>query len=354
MKHIISITGIRPDFIRMSKVFKKLDINFKHTLIHTGQHYSSSLSDVFFKDLDIRQPDYNWGVGQASIDHIEQLANLSKKIKENEDLIRSADLVLFLGDSNSALAAVPIKKMGVKVGHIEAGMRSGDRRMFEEINRTVCDHCSDFLFTYHSNYAEHLRKENIINGVHVVGNTILEVAKEIYDTKLSTREKQNSHILLDIHRPENFQDRRRLKRILTYASFYGRYYKLPVYILNFSRTMQAIKDFGIDLGKIQVKEQMGFVEYLNFAYDSRLTISDSGTAPEELPILKTPVLVPRDYTERPEAYEHGCAVYLSLHKFNTAAAEVLADRVDECTFDISWLGAGDTSSKIIKILKDNL
>jgi UDP-N-acetylglucosamine 2-epimerase (non-hydrolysing) len=244
--------------------------------------------------------------------------------------------------------------MGIKVGHIEAGMRSHDRRMFEEINRTVCDHCSDFLFTYHNNYAENLKRENIINGVYVVGNTILEVAKEIYDTRLVNKEKTNAHILVDIHRPENFQDKRRLKMILKYANFYSKHYNIPAYILNFSRTMQAIKDFDLSLGFVGVKDQMGFLEYLDFAYNAKLAISDSGTAPEELPILKTPVLVPRDYTERPEAYAHSCAVELPLVRFNTVLAEVTGEKASLLTFDTSWLGDGNTSSKIIKILKDNL
>ena len=179
MKTIITITGIRPDFIRMSEIFKKLDENFNHILIHSGQHYNALLSDVFFQELDIREPDYNLGIGGPNKEHFHQTAELSTKIIE---LIReknlNPDLIIFLGDSNSVVSAVALKKEGYKIGHIEAGMRSGDKRMLEEINRTVCDICSDFLFVYHDNYKEKLAKENIHSGVHVVGNTIVEVVNK--------------------------------------------------------------------------------------------------------------------------------------------------------------------------------
>jgi UDP-N-acetylglucosamine 2-epimerase (non-hydrolysing) len=155
MKTIITITGIRPDFIRMSEIFKKLDENFNHILIHSGQHYNTILSNVFFQELEIREPDYNLGIGGPNKEHFHQTAELSTKIIE---LIReknlNPDLIIFLGDSNSVVSAVALKKEGYKIGHIEAGMRSGDKRMLEEINRMVCDICSDFLFVYHDNYKE--------------------------------------------------------------------------------------------------------------------------------------------------------------------------------------------------------
>ena len=155
MKTIITVTGIRPDFIRMSEIFKKLDKNFNHILIHSGQHYNTLLSDVFFDELEIREPDYNLGIGGPNKEHFHQTSELSIKLIE---LIRekelNPDLIIFLGDSNSVVSSVALKKEGYRIGHIEAGMRSGDKRMLEEINRTVCDICSDFLFVYHENYKE--------------------------------------------------------------------------------------------------------------------------------------------------------------------------------------------------------
>jgi UDP-N-acetylglucosamine 2-epimerase (non-hydrolysing) len=177
-KTVVTITGIRPDFIRMCAVFKELDKTFNHILIHTGQHYDALLSDVFFKQLDIRDPDYILDTGKSSTNHFEQLAYLSTAIPKLFEINNiNPDLILFLGDSNSAGVSFPLKKSGYKIGHIEAGMRSYDKRMLEEINRTVCDHCSDILFVYHDDYKEQLRLENITKNVFVVGNTVVEPFK---------------------------------------------------------------------------------------------------------------------------------------------------------------------------------
>lgn len=161
MAKIVTITGIRPDFIRMSKVFEKLDQNFEHIMIHTGQHYDDELSRIFFKELKIRKPDFTLQTGKNSRNHYEQLSYLSKEViyllkrKKIEP-----DWVVFLGDSNSALVSAPLFKEGYKIAHIEGGMRSYDRRMPEEVNRVICDYVSDMVFVYTPLYKERLIKEN--------------------------------------------------------------------------------------------------------------------------------------------------------------------------------------------------
>lgn len=353
MKTIITITGIRPDFIRMSEIFKKLDENFNHILIHSGQHYNTLLSDVFFKELNIREPDYNLGIGGQNKEHFHQTSELSVKLIE---LIRSEnlnpDLIIFLGDSNSVTCSVDLKKEGYKIGHIEAGMRSGDKRMLEEINRMVCDTCSDFLFVYHENYKEKLRKENIIDGVYVVGNTIVEVVNK----HKPTGPKIWSHILLDIHRPENFKYKNRLENIIKYANRVSKSYGIPVHMLGFHRTMLKIEEFGIDLGDIIVKDLMPFKEYINSVYTSRFIISDSGTAQEEPALLGTSVIVPRDYTERPESVEHNCSYMIDVNTDNHYS-QVNSESwllINAEKRDPSWLGDGTTSEQIIEILKREL
>jgi UDP-N-acetylglucosamine 2-epimerase len=350
-KRIITITGIRPDFIRMSEIFKKLDEHFDHILIHTGQHYDSLLSDVFFDELEIRIPDYNLGIGGPGKEHFHQSAELSVKVIE---LIRekniNPDLILFLGDSNSALAAVPLKKEGYTIGHIEAGMRSGDKRMLEEINRTVCDSCSDFLFVYHDNYKGKLQKENITKNVYVVGNTIAEVANKF---KPST-DKKFDRIILDIHRPENFQYKERLENIIQYSTKMSELYNLPVYLLGFKRTLEKIKDFNIELNGIQVIDLLPFKKYINEVYDSKFIISDSGTAQEEPAILGTPVIVPRDFTERPESVENGCSFMLDVNSINDTWNDSINWLNSNPELDDKWLGDGQTSDTIIKILKNKL
>ena len=239
-KTIVTVTGIRPDFIRMSEVFKKLDKDFNHILVHTGQHYDKLLSDVFFDELDIRKPDYNLKIGKSGAEHFHQSADLSIKLIELLRKIGNVDCVVFLGDSNSVCIAPQLKKEGYKIAHIEAGMRSYDKRMLEEINRVVCDYCSDFLFVYHDNYKIKLFYEKINEHIYTVGNTIVEVLKKVHKNK---KKKTLDYIVLDIHRPENFKYRERLIHILDFADNF----ELPVKFLNFKRTMQYIKQFDIDM-----------------------------------------------------------------------------------------------------------
>jgi UDP-N-acetylglucosamine 2-epimerase len=350
-KTIITITGIRPDFIRMSEIFKKLDDNFNHILIHTGQHYDKMLSDVFFDELSIRKPDFNLEIGSKGKEHFHQQADLSVKIIE---LIRdkniNPDLIIFLGDSNSALASVPLKKEGYKIAHIEAGMRSGDKRMLEEINRIVCDHCSDFLFVYHENYKQKLIKESIDEtNIFVVGNTIKEVAEKINITE----KKQNIKILIDIHRPENFNYEERLKNILKYANMCSEKFNVDVEMISFGRTVSKINEFNLDLGKIKLIELLSFKNYLNKVYHSLFIISDSGTAQEEPPIFKTPVIVPRNFTERPESVNSGCSFMIDVDNINETW-ENSFKYLNDYNPNINWLGDGFTSDKIISIIKEKL
>lgn len=351
---VITILGIRPDAIRLSEVIKRLDAHedIEHVLIHTGQHYSANLSDVFFKDLNIRQPDFNWGIGEKSADHLDQLIHLTTKIKENQELIKSADVVIFLGDSNSVLASVPIKKMGVKVAHIEAGMRSGDKRMFEETNRIICDHCSDFLFCYHKNYANNLQREGITKGVFVIGNTIAEVVEPLAEEFLKTP-KAGGYIVVDIHRPENFQDKNRLSNIIKYCQHISILKNVDVKFLKFSRTLEKLKEFNIDTEGIEMLDLLGFKDYLSLAYNSYMVVSDSGTAQEELAFLKTPVLVPRDYTERPESYLNHCSRNLNVHHLHLDDLPTILASAESLEFNTMWM-EGLSSERIVETLWEYL
>jgi UDP-N-acetylglucosamine 2-epimerase (non-hydrolysing) len=354
MKTIITVTGIRPDFIRMSEIFKKLDKHFNHILIHTGQHFDKLLSDVFFDELEIREPDYNLQIGGIGKEHFHQTADLSVKLIElirNENL--NPDLIVFLGDSNSVTSAVPLKKEGYKIAHIEAGMRSYDKRMLEEINRIVCDHCSDFLFVYHENYKQKAIKENINEeSIYVVGNTICEVV----NNHIPNETKKNDKIILDIHRPENFNYQNRLQNIINYTTMMADTYDLPVYMLGFKRTIDSINKFNIDTKNIKIIDLLPFKEYVRDVYHSKFIISDSGTAQEEPAILKTPVIVPRDFTERPESVENNCSFMIDVNKSNdmswTSSQSWLLLKSNSRKTD--WLGNGKTSELIINILKNNL
>lgn len=352
MKTIVTITGIRPDFIRMAYTFRELDKHYNHILIHTGQHYDKLLSDVFFEELGIRKPDYVLDTGKNATNHFEQLAYLSTAIPNlfKEKNIKP-DLIMFLGDSNSAGVAFPLKKEGYKIGHIEAGMRSYDKRMLEEINRTVCDHCSDILFIYHNDYKEQLRLENITNHVYVVGNTIVEPLANLQSQLLKT-EKRKDMILMDIHRPENFKYENRMRNAIQFANQCIEKYGLPVKLLYFKRMKDTLDTYGIDLGKVELIPLLSYKDYIETIYHCKFIISDSGTGQEEPALLNTPVIVPRDFTERPQSYSHNCSIRLNIETLNSEEVFTWISDIESGKkyIDSSWIGDGKTSQYIIQHL----
>jgi len=353
MKTVMTVSGIRPDFIRMSAIFKKLDedVDINHILVHTGQHYDELLSGVFFKELKIRKPNYILDTGKQGGTHYNQLGYLSVAIMElieKENL--KPDIILFLGDSNTVCAALPLRKEGYIVGHIEAGMRSFDKRMLEEINRTVCDHCSHIHFVYHDEYKRFLENENIKDNVHVVGNTIVEVCKPF----IPNDKKRNDMILLDIHRPENFKHKYRMENIIQYANLCIEKYGIPVKMLNFGRTTKNMEEYGNKLGKVELVDLMAYKEYLTTIYHCPFIISDSGTAQEEPAMCDTPVIVPRDFTERPQSVEANCSYMLDINndtKFEESWNWLYKIESKELIMDIKWLGDGNTSDLVVEKLK---
>lgn len=362
-KTVMTITGIRPDFIRMSFIFKKLDENFNHILVHTGQHYNKLLSSIFFEDLNIRKPDYVLETGISSNNHYEQLSYLSVNIM---DLIKKnnlkPDIILFLGDSNSVCVSLVLKKEGYKIGHIEAGMRSFQKEMLEEINRTVCDHCSDIHFVYLDEYKENLRRENInTNNVYIVGNTVVEPAMNIINNnKELFKNKRNDMILIDIHRRENFKSVNRMKNIIKFGNLCAEKYNLPVKMLYFKGTFDCINDNQLDLGLIQKIDLLPYKKYLETCYHCKFVISDSGTSVEELPLLEVPVICSRDYSERNVSYVNNCSYKLLIHdtdidNWNNAFywIEDYANNKDRNT-DWLFVPNNNTSDLVIKHLNSFL
>lgn len=357
MKPIVTITGIRPDFIRMSKVFEKLDKHFDHIMIHTGQHYDDELSAIFFRELKIRNPDFALDAGKNSSNHYEQLAYLSKEVI---GMLKAKKIdpavILFLGDSNSALVSAPMFKEGYRIGHIEGGMRSYDRRMLEEVNRVVCDYVSDLVFVYTPLYKKRLIRENKSpKRIFVVGNTIVEVVKP----HIPTDPKQKNYIIADIHRSENLKDPKQYDHILTFLNTLGAKLEMPVKLVRFRRAERLIEEFQLLEKKpyVELVGPFGFLDYLRFQYHAYGVVSDSGTSQEECPLLKVPVAVPRNFTERPESVEHGNSILLG--------ETTPIDRMVEKTIrffrsysitarDVRWLGNGKTSDTIVNILNKEL
>lgn len=354
--NILTITGIRPDFIRMKAVFKKFDANFEHTMLHTGQHYDDDLSRIFFNELNIREPDYILDTGVSSRNQYEQLSYLSREVIP---LIRTEriepDLIVFLGDSHSAMVSVPLFKEGYTIGHIEGGMRSYDRRMPEEVNRVICDYVSDLVFVYTPLYKERLLKENKDPAsVFIVGNTITEIV----NAHMPTGKKTRDYLLADIHRNENLSHPDQYRHILNYLDELGERTGLPVKLVRFNRALKLAEKYDLydSLRKVELVGPFGFLDYLRLQYHAYGVISDSGTSQEECPLLKVPVAVPRNSTERPESMEHGNSILVGetrpIHEMAQRTLDFFRD-YSVTGDDIQWLGDGTTSTRIVNILNEN-
>jgi len=341
----------------MSKLFTALDRNFNHILIHTGQHYDKILSDVFFEELNIRKPDYNLRIGSNNNKHYQQITLLAVRFINLIKLKKiNPDLIIFLGDSNSVALSFFLKKEGYKIAHIEAGMRSYDKRMFEEINRTVCDHCSDFLFVYHKDYKKNLELENIKKNVYVVGNTIVEPYKILSSKiKISNISKVKKFILVDIHRPENFLYPNRLINLFRYLKICKDIFNCQIIFLKFKRTIKELKKIKINADFINFVNLQSYKNFIRLQKESFFIISDSGTAQEEPALFFKPVIVPRDFSERPQSYNNNCSFKLDINNknfsWNKSFKWINNHKNERIKMNNNWLGNGDTSNRIISILK---
>jgi UDP-N-acetylglucosamine 2-epimerase len=356
-KTIVTITGIRPDFIRMKNVFKQLDKYFHHIMIHTGQHYDDELSKIFFSELDIRTPDYILDSGKNSKNQYEQLSYLALEVPSL--LIReniNPEIIIFLGDSHSAMVSATLFKEGYRIGHIEGGMRSYDRRMPEEVNRVICDYVSDYVFVYTSLYRDRLIAENKkFESIFIVGNTITEIVAEYMPSGTRSRD----YILADIHRNENLHSLKQYLHILEFLNELGAMTGLPIKLVKFNRALQLISAVEISdrFPAIEVVGPYGFVEFLNLQYHAFGVVSDSGTSQEECPLLGVPVAVPRKHTERPESLDNGNSILIGESgAIKTMSEETLAffKSYTISKNQIQWLGDGTTSTKIVQTLLEEL
>lgn len=312
---IAIVLGTRPEIIKMSPVIRECERKgLDYFVIHTGQHYSYEMDKVFFNELELPHPRYNLDVGSGS--HAEQTGRIMAGI---EKIIAKEmpDIILVQGDTNTVMAgALVASKLHIKVGHIEAGLRSFDRNMPEEINRVVTDHVSDYLFAPTEIAKKNLIAEGIANDkISVTGNTIvdsvyqnLEIARKnvraLEDLGLKSRE----YLLATVHRAENVDDRSRLKEILLGLKRVAKDLTLPVVFPVHPRTEKKILEFKFNLEGIQAMNPVGFLEFLQLESNARLTLTDSGGVQEETCILGVPCVTLRDNTERPETLEVGSNV----------------------------------------------
>lgn len=360
---IITVIGCRPDIIRYAPTLQKLDklVNIKHLIVHTGQHYDNLLSDVFFKELNVREPNVNLECGLNSNSHYEQLSKLSISFPNwllSNNISTQNTIIIFLGDTNSVLASVPLRKLGYKIGRIECFMRSYDGRMLEEINRKVADNVSHLFLCYTEENRLNGMKEGITNNVHVVGNTIIEPF-DVIKNQIITGNKSNNMILIDIHRPENTRYPERINMIINLGNKLASEYGVKVKMLYFKALDNVIKTNNINLGVIEMVGLMGYIDYLKCIYNCVCIISDSGTAQEEACLVKTPCIVPRDYTEREMSYTYNCSFkYDCLTNYNSVLNYINSVNSGNLEIRTDWLYPKDrthtTSELIVKHIVDYL
>lgn len=352
---IMSLLGIRPDLIRMSKLIKILDCSqvIDHVFVHTGQHYSENLDKIFYEQLNLRQPDMNLGVGKPGQSLGNQLANLMIKTEEALDYYKP-DYVILLGDTNTALASIIIARKNIKLIHIEAGMRSFDWRMPEEKNRIVADHLSDILYIYLNDYANHAILEGIDSTkISVVGNPIVDIVNEwssfIDDIDISKITSSENFIFSTIHREENVESYDSLKSIISSMIKISKIENKELILTLMPRTKAALEKFSIDYSELTTIEPVGFFECLALQKRASLIFTDSGTIQEESCILGTHCLTLRNSTERPQAMECGAGILAG-----TTESSILESYYNIKVLPASWtqpFGDGNSSEKIYKDLE---
>jgi UDP-N-acetylglucosamine 2-epimerase (non-hydrolysing) len=298
--HILHVVGARPNFMKAAPVLRALQSrhDMAQTLVHTGQHYDANMSDVFFQQLGMPEPDVNLAVGSGS--HARQTADIMS-LFEPVVLERKPDVVLVYGDVNSTVAAALVcSKLRIQVGHVEAGLRSFDRTMPEEINRLLTDQMVDLLFTPSEDGDRNLAREGVAaEKIHRVGNVMIDSLLQLLPLALQSKLDglPDRYALVTLHRPSNVDDDRILKGIL--QSLLEVNAELKVVFPVHPRTRQRIADFGLDAAQLHLLQPLPYIEFLALQRRAAVVITDSGGIQEETTYLKVPCLTLRQNTERP-------------------------------------------------------
>ena len=349
--NVFHIVGARPNFIKVAPVMNALKTR-KHVvqnLIHTGQHYDANMSDVFFEQLGIPAPNVNLAVGSGS--PAWQTAEIMTRL-EPVLLDDKPDVVLVYGDVNSTVAAALVgAKLGVRVGHVEAGLRSFDRTMPEEINRLVTDQLADMLFTPSEDGDINLQKEGIpAERIFRVGNVMIDSLVRL----LPAAQRQNRnrlperYALVTLHRPANVDDGEILQRIL--QSLLEVSQDLSIIFPAHPRTRKRIADFGLHADQLQIVDPLSYLEFLGMQSRATVVITDSGGIQEETTYLGVPCLTLRENTERPVTVSLGTNVLVGRNpdKLRSELSRILAGHAKKGTIPPLWDGrAGERIAALL-------
>jgi len=354
---VMTVVGTRPEIIRLSAVIKKLNESnaIEHTLVHTGQNYDYELNEVFFKDFNIKKPDYflNAATGTA----IETIGNILIKIDPILEEVQP-DAFLVLGDTNSCLTAIAAKRHHIPIFHMEAGNRCFDQRVPEETNRKIVDHISDINLPYSSIAREYLLREGIpADRIIKTGSPMFEVLmskkEEIDNSDVLERLglESGKYFLVSAHREENINSDNFFELVDTLNTI-AEMYKLPIIISTHPRTRKMIEAKGIKFNPlVQTLKPLGFIDYNKLQIESKCVLSDSGTISEESSILKFKALNIREAHERPEAMEEAAVMMVGLNKERILQALTIVDKQNEDTIRyVDDYSISNVSEKVLRII----
>ena len=356
---VTTIIGTRPELIRLSQIVKKLDSLFEHRLVHTGQNSDSKLSTVFFKELKIRKPDLQLEASNSSLGDFLGKLLPAIEIEFNDN---PPDAVLILGDTNSILAAIIAKRRGIPVYHLEAGNRSFDQNVPEEINRRIADHFADFNLAYTSNAKENLLREGIHpRSIAVIGSPLCEVItnfkNEINSSNILNLLKIESkrYFLVSAHRQENIDSPVRLSELIESLNSLALEYKVPIIISTHPRIKSKIKSIKIKLEpQLVFLDPFGFTDYCKLQKESRVVLSDSGSLAEESVILGFRAVTIRDSMERHEALESGSVVMAGLKKEGVLEAIKIIESGAWSKFPPNEYLISDTSTRVVNFIASTI
>ncbi|WP_214721740.1 UDP-N-acetylglucosamine 2-epimerase (non-hydrolyzing) [Exiguobacterium sp. s192] len=356
---VMTIVGTRPEIIRLSATIKRCDEFFEQILVHTGQNWDYTLNQVFFEDLELRQPDHFLNVVGSHLG--ETMGNIIEKSYEIL-LKEQPDALLILGDTNSCLSAISAKRLKIPVFHMEAGNRCYDQNVPEEINRKIVDHTSDINLTY----TEHSRRNLISEGIRkdhimVTGSPMNEVLKaqkdKIKNSNILSELKleKDNYIVLSAHREENIDIEKNFSELIESINYIADRLNKKIVFSAHPRTWNKIEEKNVQLHKNIMKlKPFGFNDYNALQKNSYCVLSDSGTLSEESSILNFPGVLIRTSTERPEVLDKGTIVISGLEK-NTIESSIKISRLASKDIDLELIPLNyqdsNVSIKVVKIIQ---
>lgn len=352
---VVTIVGTRPEIIRLSRLIPKLDEYTDHVFVHTGQNSDPKLNDVFFADLELRQPDYYLNVDTSSMGSV-----MGDTIKKSEELFlkEKPDAVMILGDTNSAVAAIVAERMHIPVYHMEAGNRSFDANVPEELNRRVVDHVASFNLPYNDYSLRNLLAEGIHpRDICITGSPIREIY-EHYKGKIAKSNvlkelglQKDGYFLVSVHRQENVDLPERLEAVVECLRAVRDKWGLPVLVSTHPRTKARLEKLGLlQVEGLNFHEPFGYLDYNNLQLNARCVISDSGTISEEASVVGFPAVSLRDSIERPESIDAGSIILTGLDSDNVVQS-ITAQLELSVSLEIpQGYDTNDFSSRVLKFL----